>query len=170
MPHFVDFDGSWKLFVGTWASGVQVYSGISEGDLSAEFTLEDALFGNIWDGYRTHPALADLDADGLYDMLLGNFRGGLSAHITDLVSPVVSTNHPINTALRVFPNPTNDKLQIEWATWDNQAHNLLIYNLLGQELLSKKVVGNRYTVSVANWLPGIYFADLDGEVVKFVVK
>ncbi|MBK7939154.1 MAG: VCBS repeat-containing protein [Lewinellaceae bacterium] len=79
------------------------------------FQLLSLTWGNIDDGNRSSPALADLDNDGILELVTGNLRGGLDLYKTILVDCTVST--PVTEVpgrvLNIQPNPAGD-----WARYN----------------------------------------------------
>ncbi len=72
-----------------------------------------------------------------------------------------------NSGLSLSPNPASDVLTIENTTAD-----LKIFNLLGEEILLKKIFadGARTAIDVSSFASGIYFIHAGNEVVKFMKK
>ena len=74
-------------------------------------------------------------------------------------------------AVKVYPNPAKDRLQIES---DNNIAELRVTNTVGQLILSTKVDDNQYTLSTSNLESGVYILELtiDGErrTMRFAVR
>ncbi len=74
------------------------------------------------------------------------------------------------TNVKIYPNPVNDELNIE----NGANSDLIIYNLLGSELLETKLISNKEAVNIINLTPGVYLVKIigaNGEVQNFrVVK
>jgi murein DD-endopeptidase MepM/ murein hydrolase activator NlpD len=68
-------------------------------------------------------------------------------------------------ALRVYPNPTHDKLNISGDGLENGDAKIMIKNMLGQSLLSEniKIENNTIakTMSIAEWSNGLYFLTIE---------
>ncbi|MEM8488817.1 MAG: VCBS repeat-containing protein, partial [Bacteroidota bacterium] len=71
----IDADGDQDLVVGTDQDGVLLYTNTGSADAPA-FTLAEDVFG-LSDVRRITPALADLDADNDFDLVIGSLTGGL---------------------------------------------------------------------------------------------
>ncbi len=109
-PQFVDSAGNYILYCGSFSGGIYRYTNI-DGNLGGTFTLEDDTLKDIWEGARTAPAIADINGDGLLDMLIGNYSGGLSLYKGDLNSSIEELAvQQLNSS--VFPNPTHSMLSV----------------------------------------------------------
>lgn len=115
VPRFLDFNGSFMLFMGTRFGDIEIYDQI-DGNLNGAFNLVSADFDNIQVGSNLTPVFADLDNDGLLDLLVGNDRGGLNYFETNLMMDGTVEVTPAPAASEetiVYPNPTRDILYLE---------------------------------------------------------
>lgn len=127
-------------------------------NVSDTFQLYDPRWGNIDVGSRCHPALADLDSDGILEMVVGNYRGGLSMYKTvlkDCTTGVV-TPAPLGQELKISPNPSKDWAKIEWP---GQNGSWRAYNALGQVAASGNIDSGLSYLDVKNWPSGVYFIE-----------
>lgn len=113
-------------------------------------------WGNLDEGFRSHPALADLDSDGILEMVVGNQRGGLSMFKTELVDCAVpvSTSAPHTPKLRISPNPATTWVRVDWPV--NASVRWQVFNALGQRIAEGESANGAFNVEVKNWKPGIY--------------
>jgi len=138
------------------------------------YTLTDLTWGNVDDGNRSHAALADLDDDGYMDLLVGNYRGGLSLYKTILADcvPTVATQNPTERPLVIHPNPANTWLQVTLP--GNSAATWRAFSALGQLVASGTVTGGQFTILTNSWTAGVYFLEVNAEgrrnVAKVVVR
>ena len=126
--------------------------------LTDTFDLIDPAWGNVDEGARTSPAFADLDDDGILEMVLGNLRGGLSLFRTTLVDcstvAVGEPNAP-KPVLMISPNPAWDRLQL--TVQPASAFRWDAYNTVGQRVASGNSSNSVTDISINNWNTGIYF-------------
>ena len=73
---------------------------------------------------------------------------------TSLVNVNLSEN------MRVYPNPSNNRIYILGAT-----ESISAFNMLGQEVLNKQEVKS---IDISNWENGIYFIKSGNSVVKII--
>jgi subtilisin family serine protease len=74
----IDADGDYDMFIGdSWDKRIRFYR--NTGDCySAEWENESGPHDDIQPGADCKPAFCDIDADGDYDMFIGDFRGDIS--------------------------------------------------------------------------------------------
>jgi hypothetical protein len=160
-PVFFEQNGKWQLLAGTQTGRLELYADI-DGNLDGVFDLISETFGGIREGGRTHPALADIDNDGLLEIAVGNFSGGFAIFQSELKG-----GEPVNVRDRItllddlwiWPNPARDKLtlQLEETTTSGL---LTVFNAQGKALYQQDWNGNEYELSVDAWARGIYWVRL----------
>lgn len=163
-PWFFEQEGAWQLLTGTQVGRLELYGGI-DGNLSGSFNLLEETYGNVKEGGRTHPTLADLDGDGLLELAVGNFSGGLGIFQTDLKAgePVAVRDRPaVLDDLSVWPNPAKDRLFLGVDHFNVQG-DLSVYNSWGQLLYQDEWNGSRHEIEVGHWARGIYWVRLEDE-------
>lgn len=64
------------LLIGSTTGELYRYDDFQNG--SGIFTRIDSFYSNILDGQRSAPAVADVDGDGIYELVMGNTLGGLT--------------------------------------------------------------------------------------------
>lgn len=145
------------LIVGTQAGTMRSYF-ISQ-NLQDTFFLSDPMWGGIDVGSRCHPALADIDNDGILEMAVGNYSGGLMLYKTELKDCSVSVKTPASPGnqLKVSPNPTSQWARLEWNGQPNA--NWTVFNSLGQLISSGSLDQGIAYLDAKNWPSGVYFVE-----------
>jgi len=127
-------------------------------DISDRWSDYVCNFENLF-GMRCATALADLNADGMFEMVVGNFSGGL-----ELLNGNIAVNQCVvenqGEGFSVFPNPAMGRVTIEGSG------RLTITNVLGQMVVAKEINGSE-TVELPR---GVWFVKLDNSVGKIVVE
>ncbi|PHN05653.1 T9SS type A sorting domain-containing protein [Flavilitoribacter nigricans] len=156
-PVFFEKEGAWQLLIGTETGRLELYDNI-DGNLDGTFNLVTEHYGAVREGIRTHPALADLDGDGLLELAVGNFSGGLALFQTGLAggTPVAVRNRPaLLDDLRVWPNPSTGRvlLRLEGDGGDGQ---LSVFDARGQVVDRRTWNGGQQELQVSTWPSGVY--------------
>jgi hypothetical protein len=148
-----------SCYYDTQTSGTTESDG-GEGKTTAEMmmqsTFENWDFDNVWcmGEHETYPQLQ---------------------HFVDCDTLVSVPDTELNSEIRLYPNPTDNALHIEFDTGLIHSPEIAIYNLLGQVVFSdlSADITQPYKVNTGNFSPGIYFCKVSGigisEVRSFVV-
>lgn len=163
-PVLVQVNGNFKLITGSEVGQIELYGDI-EANIYDTLTIEKERFGDINVGFVSRIALADLNSDGLLEMMVGNQRGGLSAFKTNIPTDrTVPVNEPIeNFDIEIAPNPASSTLQVIIKENYNSQKNLQLYNVAGQLLLQKNETDTPITLDVSQLSEGIYFLKIEIE-------
>lgn len=161
-PCFVDFNGKYTLFVGSESGKISVYDSI-DNNLTGSWRLVTNDYGKIRDGERTVPILKNINSDSKVELIIGNYRGGLTAYATtynaDGTSPIKNIDNSL--IFNVFPNPVNDILNIEIKQSELVTNmDLTIFNTVGQVLKSVKNVSPQYAMNIQDLASGLYFINI----------
>ena len=152
------------LAVGSEQGKMFLFSGLNN-DIDAVFSDVSSLWGDyVCDfenrfGLRSAAALADLNADGSLEMVVGNFSGGL-----ELLNGNIAVNQGVEEFsecdFRVYPNPAQGQVTIEGTGW------LMVSNLLGQAILTREIDG-RTMIALPQ---GFWLVRLGNTVKKVIVE
>jgi hypothetical protein len=172
VPHFYrGADDITHLLAGSEQGEVFYYTGI-DGNLTGKFNLSDDIEGllGLQDvktdmGYRSAPALSDLDNDGIPELIAGNFSGGLEyfgLHDGTTVNNILNGVPDEKADILVFPNPAKNQVKVIIPGLTNKDFvTLNLYNFQGQSVMSYS--GNYKDPLLINteFLPaGIYFLNI----------
>jgi len=142
-------------------SGWIFHYGDIEGNIDGAWTLLDSTFMDIHDGARTGLCLYDYTGDGELDMVVGNFRGGLSFWRSDVISTVVPVG-PLQSTFSMMPNPVRDRVEL-LAGPDTPAKSEWVFrNTIGQVVLREPVRGARTVVELDGLPEGVYLVRMEG--------
>ena len=131
---------------------------VSEG---AEFEEVDWLWKEICPdlperfGMHSAAAVSDLNDDGLLDIAVGNFGGGLQLFNANI--PVVNlgiSENQDDDGVMIFPNPVTSLLHIV-APW----HDVRVVDLFGRVLIEKEITSSETIIDVSGLAPGVYLLD-----------
>ena len=164
IPGFLGYSSPWvgyingeqRVLTGTEIGRLEAYQ---LAEVTEAFPLLSENWGEVSIGASTHPFLADIDSDGLHEVLVGNARGGLSIFQSDWFADntVPVQKEAERGRLRVFPNPAHHRFLIELPLVGQIQATLHLYNQDGQLVLQKALSDHQIEIGVAQFPAGIYF-------------
>jgi hypothetical protein len=156
-PEFFRTSDGLQLMMGSQDGAIRIYDDI-EGNIDGKFAIQNERYGDIRDGFRTVPELVDLDGDGLFELILGNLRGGLTAYDTDMERDASSIRKVNNShALHeLFPNPASSYVTISGLT----DQKVSLFDMTGKEM-AIQVRSNSVDLTSLN--TGVYVLVIKGE-------
>lgn len=146
---FKDDNGQWQLLVGSHNGRIYHYNNINS-NLNGIFNLVTNTYHGLREGARTAVSVADINADGWPDMVVGNYCGGLSLFMgsnTSAMEPAVNIPAPA-----VFPNPTNGILNVS-----GPFRRITLLNLQGLAVSQAK----SSPMNLEHLGPGVYMARIE---------
>ena len=152
-PFLLDRGSHFLLVVASGSAGLKYFE-FTENDLENIIPVINNDWGALRMGDNLYPAIADLNNDGLMELMLGSPRGGLTVFGTQ-ITLTFSSEKKSEFQLNVFPNPVRQELKVHLADYPSEGFSFLIYNNLGQ--IIKKELSNNFFV--ADLPSGIYFLE-----------
>lgn len=113
-PFLFETEAGLQLITGSKNGQLEYYGAIDE-NFDGIFPILSDNLGNLKEGANTHISLADLNGDGLLELIIGNQSGGITIYETSFPDKeIVSTNTPGSLAFPVatFPNPSKEIIHI----------------------------------------------------------
>jgi len=167
-PVLLNTENGTKLFIGSDAGGIQIYGDIAD-QIYGSFTLENSNYGDFKEGYKTSPAVTDINGDGYFECVIGNRRGGVSAYQTDLkeLSTSVTVTDKDETGVIIFPNPASRIATIQ-LTHDTQIKEIVLFDMGGRKLNVEGLLDGNL-LNLAGFTPGLYMVAVGtakGRVIK----
>ncbi len=157
-PVFVTSGNNEFLVTGNEYGSIRSY-GLDD-DFSEAWPLQDGNIGKTVNGLRTVPDFADVDGDGFFEMVVGNYRGGLTFYKTDFVNNTVGTDDITNDSkILIIPNPANEAFQIQSklkGVWK-------LFDINGKILNSGNHNGFSTKISTSEFAEGIYIINIVSE-------
>ena len=135
-PCFTDLqdDGLLDMIIGESGETLFHYRQNAVGSL--EFTLISESFQDIITDSYSAPAYADINGDGLEDLFVGCYNGGIRYfQAIDNTGIEPGSQDPASSAMiRVYPNPFHTSTQIRYALQEEAKVQITLYSLLGQKV------------------------------------
>ncbi|MEO6169013.1 MAG: T9SS type A sorting domain-containing protein, partial [Chitinophagales bacterium] len=172
VPYLVELEpgAEYTLLVGCERGFIFQYGNIDD-NLTGTFLKVDSTYAEIYHGLRVAVSGGDIDADGKIELLVGNYRGGVTFY--DDAPNVAVPPLSIDQEIRVYPNPASRNMQVDLPVYfRGKPFSLLISNSLGEKKFAGKYesTGNSLDIDVSLFPPGVYFIRLSDEKISFVGK
>lgn len=159
-PKLISVNDECLLLMGTDFGRIELYENIV-GSVNGSASMIDSVFGNIDVGSMSNVDLADIDNDGLLEIAVSNFRGGLAIFDTELEADEIlniTSSKPIRVQLELFPNPAKEQVQIQLAT-DDQKY-IQLFNASGQLLQEWTTQQQQNKLDISNLPKGLYWVNV----------
>ncbi len=160
----MDNTGIDYLLCGSKSGAIYRYDGFQTGNTTINYPVIDTMYSFINDGWRSTVTAGDIDGDGMYEMVIGNSKGGLTLFSQNQAanintSPLTAGN---TTDVRVYPNPAKDMLYLSWNKGFTQGNvQVSLYAITGQKILQVQVKGDQAgtAIPLPNLAPGTYYCE-----------
>lgn len=155
-PFFFKNGNQIELLCGSLSGQLFHYNNI-DSSASSIYNVVDTSFYGINEGARASIVGADINSDGLTDYVIGNYSGGNSLYLESNVTNIKEsgfTNY--NLELITYPNPSNDKINIQFSNPYLIKFDIRLYDLQGKLVYSEKYNTNNIQIDVSNLSKGVY--------------
>jgi hypothetical protein len=128
------------------------------------FTQIDTQYSLIQTTARSVPAIADLDGDGTFEMVVGNSAGGLLFYKQSLtVASIENAPNVLNDVL-LYPNPGSKEVCLQFGfTLSPEIINIDLFDVQGRKLFHTKIPQGTYATScfnIPNIQAGVYYLNI----------
>ncbi|MEX2590397.1 MAG: T9SS type A sorting domain-containing protein [Chitinophagales bacterium] len=167
----LDSTNNYFLLSGSQQGVIKVYAFNPDSLLSGKFSLVYEEFSGIKEGENSNITIADLDNDGMFEMVTGNYRGGLSFYSqTDSIQvpdSIINSIQPLKDdlkgSLKLFPNPANNLVNVEWNLPDKETGSnaqLQIFDSQGKAIYNSSISivdsNGRHQIDISSYSSGLY--------------
>ncbi|MBL7893127.1 MAG: VCBS repeat-containing protein [Bacteroidia bacterium] len=160
VPYMYDAGGTYKLLIGSESGYLYYYNNI-DGNLSGNFTLVDSSYQKVWEGSRIAPGGTDINNDGLVDLAIGNYAGGVSLLYGQTTNSVKNIGQQ-QIEFDLYPNPASDKLTIYLSLGKGMV-TISIIDIFGREVKQFRSNESIFNADVSFLTGGLYICRLQFE-------
>ncbi|HEY1039439.1 MAG TPA: T9SS type A sorting domain-containing protein, partial [Bacteroidia bacterium] len=157
-PCMFNDNGSYKLAVGSERGYLYMYGNI-DGNLNGTFTLIDSTYNDIYLGEQMAPHLFDFNNDGILDMVIGNYSGGLAYFKGTANTNALQENMEVFTDLTIYPNPASSSLNLKFDNYNNAEKIISVYDAIGRKIIEETATSSEYTLNISSLNTGLYFIE-----------
>lgn len=161
-PFIFNDNGNYKMISGSYDGGIYLYDNI-DGNLNGTFSIIDSLYLNIFEGTHSFVNLADITNDGNIDLLIGNFSGGVAFYKGNISNSTPQYTSQI-TPIQIYPNPTNNSININIGTNSLNSATITVVNVLGEVMISKKATQQQVKIDISSYANGVYFVQFSNQL------
>lgn len=171
VPHFFrNADNELELLLGSETGQINHYNNI-EGNFLGDFNLVTPDYKDIWEGDKSAVFSGDINGDLKMDLFLGNIGGGLAFYSGDTAE--ISVNEVLlNPLIRVFPNPSEGSVTVEWNSQMNDAGLIQVFDIMGRMVFQTRVnkSQNRIVLELDHLKNGSYLVKFGTVVSRIVLQ
>ncbi len=152
----LDNDGDQDiLIVGTQVGGLpNIYNMVYQNTGNNEFVQTQILGGE----YIADCVVDDFTGDGLKDIIIQGFVDDTNVYWNTSTTLSAIEQIGSNQEVTFYPNPTNDAV---YFNLKDKIESITLYNLLGQEVLSKFTNTKEFSIDISQLSSGTYTAKLN---------
>lgn len=158
---YTNGSGNTELLIGSKRGSVFLYNNIT-GNVNGNFALVDSVFAGVSEKSRASISRADIDNDGIYDILVGNNAGGVVFYSSTTVG--IEDSPKIN-AFSIYPNPAKNIVNIQINENSNSKYNnIQVYSVTGQLVHGSSFNTYKTQLNTSDWPTGVYFIKVETEL------
>jgi hypothetical protein len=167
-PAIVPTTDQLLMVIGSDLGNLEMYDDLKNG-ITGAVTKLDGAYGSLDFGNRSAPALADLNADGKYELIVGNQRGGLELFNTDILVGTTAVEDPVVTNEKPYTllALSGNSWQVSWK--DGKSGEVIVYDMQGR-LLERFSSALSHTIDLRRYPAGMYVMQVVQEKQVFTEK
>jgi hypothetical protein len=158
-PYIIQSGNKKIMLLGTEAADILGFDNL-EGNIYTNFNRFSQFIGSIRQGRKVTLAMADIDDDGYYEMVIGNERGGIVFYNSNFRQDSSSsvTDEGLQPEIFMYPNPASHSVFIDLIddTWRVGLYTLngvcIQYLYSGENILLPNITSGMYIVKLTNGL------------------
>lgn len=164
----IDNTGTEYMLVGSGSGRIHRFDGFQSGNTSLMYPMVDTIYSGLKLGAgRSAVAVADVDGDGWYDMVVGNATGGVKLYKQMRLATAGVEAATASASFEVFPNPAGGMVYLRREGAAAEA-SIRVLSPTGQVVVKStwEVDERTATVDVSRLAAGVYLVEVasDGGV------
>ncbi len=162
IPQFVDLEGEYQLVIGSKRGYVYYYDNV-DGNLDGTFHLVDSNLDNIAIGTYSAPAIANLNNNDRFEMVLGNRRGGVVLFESAPANTIGLQSNSVEKEILIYPNPATGNVTINLGVLtasELKGTEVIIYSVTGERLANIQPQENAILLDVSKYAKGTYIINV----------
>ena len=167
-PILFDKQGNYELLVGS-LSGYIYHFGNIDGNLSGTFTLLDSMFQNIYEPKLAVPAMADVDGDTAFDLVVGSLSGGVVLYTQDQTLSL-NAEEDEYVFFNLYPNPVQLNLILSFEKESSNRKLIEIVDITGRLIYKLQSNRQQINIDVSKWETGAYLCRVSDSKRSFTQK
>ncbi|MDF1673103.1 MAG: T9SS type A sorting domain-containing protein [Vicingaceae bacterium] len=166
-PILIDSNGVTHLYSGCKNGRLYKFGNI-DGNLTGTFSI-DSSFNNIREGINSFVAIEDITNDGMLDMLVGIYNGGISFYKGDMNVNITDMPAELDN-INIYPNPTHNLITIDLGTNSIKNTSIHIIDILGKTLYDGTFNNKQKVINLSNYRKGIYLIKINNKTSSRVYR
>jgi hypothetical protein len=158
-PCLYDDNGTYILLVGSERGWLNRYDNI-DGNLAGTFTRTDSMYVSTYEGGNLSESVTDLNNDGYFDIVIGNYSGGVSFFYGDVNVSTGQAYQQQFSSFNLYPNPANETFVLRTEKEFPGKQLFAIHDLSGKEIYHQEISSQQTSISVADFPQGVYICTL----------
>jgi hypothetical protein len=168
VPHFVDINGVWSLFVGT-KNGNMIYATDIEGNLEPGQVFSTILPNFLNFDIQSYSSffISDVNNNGQLELFVGNDLGGIELFENDPNSTISVDTYKNPKKLLIYPNPSENEIRFSGI---DVRTDVFIYNTLGKIVLQSEISKEKLTLNLAQLPAGVYLIQVQSSTSELFTR
>jgi hypothetical protein len=139
-------------------------------EASQKFNLVENGLSTLKNGFQVKPALADINNDGFFELLVGNARGGLQLYQTPWQKLTTNIKEFKNATSKiiVYPNPSDNFIRLKYESANSFSNvKISVLDVLGRCLMSLENYNENSPIDISTLPNGFYQIQLADGLEKY---
>lgn len=162
-PIVMEIGGEYQIFTGGEPGNLKRYTNVESNLFTGSFIEADSNHADLFVGERIRIDMADINDDGMVEIVIGNRRGGISIFSQSEINTVSINNVSLpENFISLYPNPTRGQIRLDFQNDLTESVKTKVLNALGQVIHSVELDAD-YSLDISYLPSGVYFISFFAE-------